>query len=237
LRGLLATLILQAPLFGCLLAAALTLMRLRWGLLTMVILAASFGGAQLSGAATGLDRHVLRPFDDRIVVKEDEKLVAHLNLSDEFREILERAARDNLSIEFAWRLRGVNRAMAKPAEIQVDEWASDEPRLAVDAPAFLAALKAHGGRVELAISPKAGSRGVLVHSWQALGNPDGVIAIGRSAGGREATIVRPDGSTEPLEWFPSFEIRVVRGTNAYPFKTTVEPFESSRPTGYVLIGF
>ena len=108
------------------------------------------------------------------------------------------------------------------------------PRLAVDAPAFLAALKAHGGRVELAISPKAGSRGVLVHSWQALGNPDGVIAIGRSAGGREATIVRPDGSTEPLEWFPSFEIRVVRGTNAYPFKTTVEPFESSRPTGYVL---
>jgi hypothetical protein len=29
----------------------------------------------------------------------------------------------------------------------------------------------------------------------------------------------------------------VRGTNAYPFKAAVEPFESSRPTGYVLIGF
>lgn len=237
LQPLLATLALQAPLFGCVLAAALALMRLRWGLLATLLLAAWLGAAQLCGAATGLDRHVLRPFDDRIAVKDDEKLVAHVHLSDEFREILQRAARDNVKIEFAVRLRGVNRAMERPAEIQVDEWASDEPRLAVDAPAFLEALKAHGGRIELAISPKAGSRGVLVHSWQALGNPEGEIAVGPSAGGREATIVRADGSTEPLEWFPSFEIRVVRGENAYPFKTVVERFQSCRPTGYVLIGF
>jgi len=209
----------------------------RVGLVTLLLLATGVGAAQLCGAAVGLDRHVLRRFDDRIAVKEDEKLVAHVHLSDEFREALEEAARANLQVEFAVRLKGVNGEMAKPAEVHVDEWSSDEPRFAISAPSFLEALKAHGGRVEFALSPKAGSRGVLVHSWQSLGNSDALIAVGGSAGGREATLVRADGSTEPLEWFPSFEIRVIRGGNAYPFQKIVGRFESSRPTGYALIGY
>jgi hypothetical protein len=237
LQSLLATLSLQAPIFGCLLAAGLALMRLRWSLLATFFLAAWLGAAQLCGASTGLDRHVLRSFDGRIAIKEDEKLVAQIQLSDEFRELLEQAARQNLQVEFSLRFRGLNREMAKPAELHVNEWTSDEPRFAVDAPSFLEALKAHGGRVEIGLSPKAGSRGVLVHSWQALGNADELIAVDRSPGEREATLVRADGSTEPLGWFPSFEIRVVRGGNAYPSKSVIEPFETSRPTGYVLIGF
>jgi len=237
LQSLLTALAVQAPLLGCLLAAGLALMRLRWSLFTSLLLAAGVGAAQFCGAATGLDRHVLRRFEDRIAVKEDEKLVAHVHLSDEFRDVLEEAARANLQVEFAVRLKGVNGEMVKPAEVHVDEWSSDEPRFAVAAPSFLEALKAHGGRVEFALSPKAGSRGVLVHSWQSQGNPDALIVLGGSAGSREATIVQADGSIEPLEWFPSFEIRVIRGNNAYPFKTVIEPFERSRPTGYVLIGF
>ena len=176
---MLKTLILQGPLFLCVAAAALMLMRLRWGLLTTLLLATWFGAAQLCGAATGLDHHVLRQFDDRIAVKEDEKILAHVDLSAEFRELLERSAHENLQVEFALRLHGVNEAIVHPAEIQVDEWTSDEPRFAVDATAFLEALKAHKGRMELAISPKAGSRGLLVHSWQNLGNPDG-RDVGRS---------------------------------------------------------
>ncbi|HEX4070772.1 MAG TPA: hypothetical protein VHX68_06365, partial [Planctomycetaceae bacterium] len=97
--------------------------------------------------------------------------------------------------------------------------------------------KAHKGRMELAISPKAGSRGLLVHSWQNLGNPDGVMSTGPSSGRREARIVRTDGSIEPLEWFPSFEIRVVRGANDYPLRSVIGPYLASRPAGYVLVGF
>ncbi len=237
LPSLRRTLALQIPFFICLLAAALALLRLRWGLLATVLLAAWLGAAQLCGAATGIDHHVLRSFDDRIPVKEDEKLVAHVQLSDAFREMLESAAQDNLQVEFAVRLRGVSSSTEKPAEIHVDEWTIDEPRFAVEASAFLEALKTHRGRVELAITPKAGSRGVVVHSWQAIGNPDDVLSVGPSAGGREAKIVRTDGSIEPLEWFPSFEIRVVRGKNTYPFKNVIERFETSRPASYVLIGF
>jgi hypothetical protein len=237
LQTLLTALAVQAPLFGCLLFAALALMRWRWSLVTFLLLVTAVGAAQLCGAATGLDRHVLRRFDDRIAVKEDDKLIAHVHLSDEFRESLEEAARGNLQVEFAVRFKGVNGEMAKPAEVHVDEWSSDEPRFAIAAPTFLEALKAHGGRVEIALSPKAGSRGLLVHSWQSLGNSDALIAVGGSAGGREATIVHADGSTEPLEWFPSFEIRVVRGNNTYPLQKVLGPFVSSRPTGYALIGF
>jgi hypothetical protein len=237
LPSLVKTLILQSPLFLCVAAAALMLMRLRWGLLTTLLLATSFGAAQLCGAATGMDHHVLRQFDDRIAVKEDEKILAHVDLSAEFRELLERSAHENLQVEFALRLHGVNEATVHPAEIQVDEWTSDEPRFAVDATAFLEALKAHKGRMELAISPKAGSRGLLVHSWQNLGNPDGVMSTGPSSGRREARIVRADGSIEPLEWFPSFEIRVVRGKNDYPFRSVIGPYLASRPAGYVLVGF
>jgi hypothetical protein len=237
LPSLLKTLALQIPLFVCLLAAALALMRLRWGLLVTVLLVAWLGATQLCGAATGIDHHVLRSFEDRIAVKEDEKLVAHVQLSNAFREMLESAAQNNLQVEFAVRVRGTSSATEKPAEIHVDEWMTDEPRFAVEASAFLEAVKTHRGRVELAITPKAGSRGVVVHSWQALGNPEEEMSVGPAAGGREAKIVRTDGSIEPLEWFPSFEIRVVRGKNAYPFKTLIERFEPSRPAGYVLIGF
>ncbi len=236
-QSLLKTLILQGPLILCVAAAALMLMRLRWSLPTALLLATWFGAAQLCGAATGLDHHVLRQFDDRIAVKEDEKILAHVDLSAEFRELLERAAHENLQVEFALRLHGVNGTIGHPAEIQVDEWTSDEPRFAVDATAFLEALKAHKGRMELAISPKAGSRGLLVHSWQNLGNPDGVMSTGPSSGRREARIVRSDGSIEPLEWFPSFEIRVVRGANDYPFRSVIGPYLASRPAGYVLVGF
>jgi hypothetical protein len=237
LNSLLMALAVQAPLLVCLVAAGLSLMRLRWSLLSSLFLLAGVGAAQLCGAATGLDRHVLRQFDERIAVKEDEKLVAQVHLSDEFREMLEEAARANLQVEFAVRLKGVNGEMAKPAEVHVNEWNSDEPRFAVAAPLFLEALKAHGGRVEFALSPKAGSRGVLVHSWQSQGSPDTLTVLGGTAGSREATIVRADGSTEPLEWFPSFEIRVIRGDNAFPFQKLVGRFDASRPTGYALIGF
>lgn len=237
LKPLLVRLALQAPFFGCLLAAALALLRPRWGIAAALLMLSGVAAAQLCGAVTGLDRHVLRSFDDRIIVKQDEKLVADVRLSDDFRQLLQRATSENLRVEFAVRLRGTDRAMAKPANIQVDEWASDESPFEVDAAAFLDALNAHHGRVELAISPKPGSREVLVHSWQSLGDPEGMVAAGPSDGRREASIVRPDGSIEPLAWFPSFEIRVVRGNNAYPFKTVLATYEPARPAGYVLIGF
>jgi hypothetical protein len=231
------TLALQAPLFVCLIAAAMIFLHARWSFLLTVLLTASIAAAQLCGAATGLDRHVVRQFDDRIAVKEDEKLVAHVQLSADFREQLERAAQENQQVEFAVRLRGVNSPTGTPAEIQVDEWSSDQPRFAVDAAAFLEALKTHRGRVELAIAPKAGTRGVLIHSWQALGSLEPDLTTGTSNGARQANLVRRDGSIEPLEWFPSFEIRVVRGNNAYPFKPLLERFQPARPAGYVLVGF
>jgi hypothetical protein len=233
----LRTLALQAPLFICLIAAALTFLRGRWSFLLTLLLTVSLASAQLCGAATGVDQHVLRQFDDRIAVKEDEKLVAHVQLSADFRERLERAAQENQQIEFAVRLRGVNSSAAAPAEIQVDEWSSDQQHFAVDAAAFLEALKTHRGQLELAIAPKAGTRGVLVHSWQSLGTPDPDLTIGASNGGRQATIVRQDGSIELLEWFPSFEIRVVRGVNGYPFKPLIERFQPARPAAYTLVGF
>jgi hypothetical protein len=237
LPALLRSLMLEAPVIFCLWAAAVFLMRWRGSLLTTLLLVIGLGSAHLCGAAIGLDHHVLRLFDDRIALKEDEKILAQIDLSAEFREQLERSARDNSHVEFALRLRGANQALAKPAEVQVDEWTSDEPRFSVDATAFLDALKAHHGRVELAISPKAGSRGLTVHSWQNLNNPEFVTAPGSSDGGREARVVRADGSIEPLEWFPSFEIRVVRGNNRYPFQSVIGPYLASRPSSYVLVGF
>ena len=236
-RSLLRSLALQAPFFLCLVAAAMIFLSRRSSFLLTVLLTVSVAAAQLWGASTGLDRHVVRQFDDRLAVKEDEKLVAHVQLSADFRELLEQAAQENRQVEFAVRLRSVNSPNPAPAEIQVDEWSSDQPRFAIDAAAFLEALKTHRGRVELAIAPKAGTRGVLVHSWQALGSLEPDLTTGTSNGGRQATIVRRDGSIEPLEWFPSFEIRVVRGGNAYPFKALIERFETSRPTGYALVGF
>jgi hypothetical protein len=107
----------------------------------------------------------------------------------------------------------------------------------VDAAAFQEALKTHRGQLELAVAPKAGTRGVLVHSWQSLGTPDPDRTIGASNGGRQATIVRQDGSIELLEWFPSFQIRVVRGVNGYPFKPLIERFQPARPAAYTLVGF
>ncbi len=236
-QAALRTLALQAPLFICLIAAAVIFLRGRWSFLLILLLTVSLASAQLCGAATGVDQHVLRQFDDRIAVKEDEKLVAHVQLSADFRERLELAAQENQQIEFAVRLRGVNSSTAAPAEIQVDEWSSDQQRFAVDAAAFLEALKTHRGQVELAIAPKAGTRGVLVHSWQSLGTPDPDLTIGASNGDRQATIVRQDGSIELLEWFPSFEIRVVRGGNTYPFKPLIERFQPARPAAYTLVGF
>lgn len=267
----LKSLALQAPIFVCLIAAAFFFLPVRRSLLVTVLLTASLAAAQVWGASTGVDQHVVRQFDERIAVKEDEKLVAQVQLSTEFRELLEQAAKENQQVEFAVRLRGVNdgakpphpgstelvagqplsgstelvevlqgrgeTGVATPAEIHVDEWSSDQQRFAVDASAFLEALKTHRGRVELAIVPKAGTRGVLVHSWQALGSLEPDLTTGTSNGGRQATLVRQDGSIEPLEWFPSFEIRVVRGTNAYPFKPLIERFETARPTGYALVGF
>jgi hypothetical protein len=236
-QAALRALALQAPLFICLIAAALMLLRARWSLLFTIVVTISLASTQLSGAAAGVDRHVLRQFDDRISVKEDEKLVAHVQLSADFREQLERAAQANQQIEFAVRLHGVNSSTAAPAEIQVDEWSSDQQRFAVEAAAFLEALKTHRGQIELAIAPKAGTRGVLVHSWQSLGSLEPDLTTGTSNGGRQATIVRRDGSIEPLEWFPSFEVRVVRGNNAYPFKSLIERFQSARPAAYTLVGF
>jgi hypothetical protein len=236
-QSMLRSLALQVPLFVCLVAAAMIFLSRRWSVPLTVLLTVSLAAAQLCGASTGLDRHVVRQFDDRLAVKEDEKLVAHVQLSTDFRELLEQAAQENQQVEFAVRLRGVNSPNPASAEIQVDEWSSDQPRFAVDAAAFLEALKTHRGRVELAIVPKAGTRGVLIHSWQALGSMEPDLTVGTSNGGRQATIVRQDGSIEPLEWFPSFEIRVVRGNNAYAFKALLERFETSRPTGYALVGF
>jgi hypothetical protein len=98
-------------------------------------------------------------------------------------------------------------------------------------------VEAHKGRVELSITPKAGTSELAVHSWQALRKPDGRPSGNPIAVGREASIIRADGSQTPIDWFPSFEIRVVRGDNAYPFKTLIERFHPSPPTGYVLVGF
>ena len=220
LQPLLTTLTLQAPLFGCMLAAALALMRWRGSLLATLLLAAWFGAAPLCGAATGLDRHVLRPFDDRIAVKEDEKLVAHIHLSDEFREMLQRAARDNRKVEFT-------RAAAGRQSGDGETGRDPGGRMGLGR----AAARRRRSRISRsARRPTAGAsswqsvpKPVLGVCWCIRGKPSATRTArwwsARSAGGREATLVRPDGSTEPLEWFPSFEIRVVRGDNAYPFKT------------------
>ncbi len=49
-------------------------------------------------------------------MKEDDKILAHVDLSAEFRELLERAVHENLQVEFALRLHGVNGTIGHPAE-------------------------------------------------------------------------------------------------------------------------
>lgn len=232
-----ASLAIQGPVLACLILASCFLVRVRRNLLVMPLAVGCISGAQLCGAVAGTELETARLFDDRIAIKEDEKLTAQIQLSNEFRRELEAAAKQNVQVEFAIPVRGTDAGNKRPFEFQIGEWSSDAGRITASAHAFLAALEAHRGRIEFSISPKAGTKELYVHSWRKLESVGGQVAASSKNDRREAWIIRADGSQEPIEWFPSFEIRVVRGEGDYPFSTWFERFDGSRPTGYVLVGF
>jgi len=232
-----SSLAIQGPVLACLILAACFLVRVRRNLVVIPLAVGCIAGAQLCGAVAGTELETSRLFDDRIAIKEDEKLTGQIQLSNEFRRELEAAAKQNVQVEFAIPIRGADAGNKRPFEFQIGEWSSDAGRITASAHAFLAALEAHRGRIEFSISPKAGSKELFIHSWRKVETAGGHVAANSKAGRREASIIRADGSQEPIEWFPSFEIRIVRGENDYPFRTWIERFDGSRPTGYVLVGF
>ena len=194
----------QAPVLIALLIATVCLMRVWHSLGSVVLFASCAAGALLCGSTTGFTPQSFAPFEGRIAIKDDEKLVGAVRLSPEFLALLEDAPERGEQIEFFVRLQAVNRAAERaaerPAEFQVAEWSSAEPRFAVPAQAFLDAVRARNGRVEFSITPASASKGVRLHSWQAT----------KANGERSAQLVHADGTQKALDAFPSFEIRVVR---------------------------
>jgi hypothetical protein len=217
----------QAPVLIALLIAAACLMRVWNGLGTAVLFASCMAGALLGGSSTGFVPRSFAQFDGHIAIKDDEKLVGAVRLSPEFLAQLEDAKSRGEQIEFFVRLQAVNRAAEHPAEFQVAEWSSAEPRFAVLAQAFLDSVRARNGRVEFSITPVSSSKGVRLHSWQAT----------KANGERSAQLVHADGSQAALDTFPSFEIRVVRPRNDFAFEKLIERFEPSRSASYALVGF
>ena len=244
LRPMLNGLAIQVPALVCLLAGALACMRFRRGMLLVLTVMAWAAAAQMWGAATGLDREALRAFDRRISVREDEKLVGDVQLSSEFREKLARVAGAGDSIELTVHVSSHDTANGIPYEFQINEWTADGERMTISAPLFLAALDRQQGRIGFSLGAKSGSGGLYVHSWRAVKRtreriPKGSAAaanLSRLAEGRRADIVRADGSREPIDRFPSFEVRVVRGEDSNPLQSLFARSGASA-AAYKLIGF
>jgi hypothetical protein len=223
LRRLLAA---QAPVLAAVLIAALCLMRIWRGLATVVLFASCAAGALLCGSTTGFAPGSFTSFQGRIAIKDDEKLVGAVRLSPQFLEQLQEAASREQEIEFFVNVQAVNRAADHPAEFQVAEWSSAEPRFTAPAQAFLDAVRARDGRVEFSITALSASKGLRFHSWQAT----------RPNGERSVQLMHADGSQEALDRFPSFEIRVVR-PGALAFEKLIQRFEPAQPARYAVVGF
>jgi hypothetical protein len=217
----------QAPVFAALLIATLGLMRVWRGLGTVVLFAGCVAAGLLCGSTTGFAPAAFASFERGITIKEDEKLVGALRLSPEFVTRLQDAVDRGDQIELFVRVRAVNPGAEHPAEFQAAEWSSTDSRFTIPAAAFLESVRARGGRVEFSITAASTSKGLLLHSWQAM--PPG--------GERSARLVHADGSQEDLDRFPSFEIRAVRAQREYAFQKLIERFETSRPASYALVGF
>jgi hypothetical protein len=217
----------QAPVLVALLIATVCLMRVWHSLGSVVLFAACAAAALLFGSTTGFAPQSFARFEGPIAIKNDEKLVGAVRLSPEFLAQLQDATGRGEQIEFCVRLQAVNRAAEHPAEFQVAEWSSSEPRFAIPAQAFLDAVRARNGHVEFSITPASASKGVRLHSWQAT----------RANGERSAQLVHADGSQEALDAFPSFEIRVARPQNDFAFEKLIQRFEPSQAASYALVGF
>jgi hypothetical protein len=202
-------------------------MRVWHSLGSVVLFAACAAAALLFGSTTGFAPQSFARFEGPIAIKNDEKLVGAVRLSPEFLAQLQDATGRGEQIEFCVRLQAVNRAAEHPAEFQVAEWSSSEPRFAIPAQAFLDAVRARNGHVEFSITPASASKGVRLHSWQAT----------RANGERSAQLVHADGSQEALDAFPSFEIRVARPQNDFAFEKLIQRFEPSQAASYALVGF
>ncbi|HEV8068409.1 MAG TPA: hypothetical protein VGP76_11785 [Planctomycetaceae bacterium] len=220
-------LLAQAPVLIALLIATVCLMRVWPSLGSVVLFASCAAGSLLCGSTTGFTQQSFAPFEGRIAIKNDEKLVGAVRLSPEFLALLEDANGRGEQIEFFVRLQPVQRGVEHPAEFQVAEWSSTETRFTVPAQAFLDAVRARNGRVEFSITAASASKGLLLHSWQAT----------KPNGERSAQLVYADGSHEALGAFPSFEIRVVRPNNDFAFEKLIERYEPSQAASYALVGF
>ena len=217
----------QAPALVALLIATLCVPRIGRGLALVGLFAGCTVAAALCGSSSGFLGKAFATFDQRITIQPDEKLVGTVRLSPEFQAKLEEAASRGAEIELFVRARAVNAAAEHPAEFQVAEWSSPQPRFVIPAAEFVEAVRARNGRLEFSLAPTSAAKGLLLHSWQAT----------RMSGERTAQMIRADGVQVALDRFPSFEIRILRSPRAFAFQRLIERFEPSQSTSYALIGF
>jgi hypothetical protein len=181
----------------------------------------------LFGAAEGVDAQAYQKFEDRIEVREGEVLFVRVPLTAEFRRMLKQAAYDNPTSQIHVHYRNVARRARKPAELNVFHHAADDNRLTLPLTTLLTEIEQQAGALELTLRPAAGSGGVLLRSWQR----------NRPEEGRRVEILTADGTKRTVEWFPSLEIRVLRGDNGYPLKPLITQWDLTTPVGYGLVGF
>ncbi len=210
-----------------LLIATLCVPRIGRGLVLVGLFAGCTVAAALSGSSSGFVGKAFATFDQRIAIQPDEKLVGTVRISPEFQAKLEEAASRGAEIELFVRARAVNMSAEHPAEFQVAEWSSQQPRFVIPVAEFVEAVRARNGRLEFSLAPTSAAKGLLLHSWQAA----------RPNGDRSAQLVHADGSQEPLDRFPSFEIRVMRAGRTFAFQKLFERFDRSQPASYALVGF
>ncbi len=226
-RQILAGLAVQLPVLLCLAGIVVFLRPMWWRRWMTAGLVVLMPASLLFGAAEGIDPEAYLKFEDRIEVREGESFVVRMPLSPEFRELLEQAAAENSTAVIAIQYRAVNPRASQPAELKVFEHTTNESQLTVPLADLLADIGHHGGVVEFTLTPQAGSGGLLVRSWQR-NRPDQ---------GRTVEIVSMTGERRTIEWFPSLEIRVLRGENNYPLKSLITRWDLTRPVGYLLVGF
>ncbi|MGE3317273.1 MAG: hypothetical protein AB7O26_19315, partial [Planctomycetaceae bacterium] len=188
-----------------------------------VLMPASF----LFGAAEGVDPSAYLKFEDRIEIREGESLAVKIPLSPEFRERLREAAASNPTAQIHVHYRSMSSKAPQPAELRVFNQSTTETRLTISTSDLVAALDANNGVFDATVTPVADSGGIQFRSWQKA----------RAGEGRVADIVATDGARRAAEWFPSIEIRVLRGEQNYPFKPLVRRWDPAIPVGYALVGF
>lgn len=189
----------------------------------MVLVPASL----LFGAAEGVEQTAYLKYEDRIEVREGESLSIRVPVSPDFFELLRDARSSNAIAQIHLHYHGNNSKVAKPAEMQMLNQSTTENRLVIPTASLVEHLEANGGTIDCRVTPVPGSGGIFCHSWQ---KP-------RVGEGRVAEIVSADGSRRTVDWFPSLEIRVLRGEQNYPTKSLISRWDSAIPVGYELVGF